>query len=39
MTNTMFAALEELGYDAELIDLLFETDKNHVREKWILRKK
>jgi hypothetical protein len=39
MTNTMFAALEELGYDAELIDLLFETDKNHVREKWIIRKK
>jgi hypothetical protein len=39
MTNTMFAALEELGYDAELIDLLFETEKNHVREKWILRKK
>ncbi len=38
MTNTMFAALDELGYSAELIDLMFEPDKNHVREKWIIKK-
>ena len=39
MTNTMFAALEDMGYTIELIDLLFEREANHVREKWILKRK
>ncbi|MCS7138124.1 MAG: hypothetical protein NZ941_07135, partial [Candidatus Caldarchaeum sp.] len=39
MTNTMFAALDEMGYEAELIDLLFDKEANHVREKWIIKPK
>ena len=39
MTNTMFAALEELGYDAEIYDLFFDKNENHVREKWIVRRR
>lgn len=39
MTNTMFAALEEMGYTIELVDLLFDREMNHVKEKWILKRK
>lgn len=38
MTNTMSAALEELEYSIELIDLTFEPEANHVKEKWVLKK-
>ncbi len=38
MTNIMFAALQDYGIDAELIDLGFDTEENHVKEKWILKK-
>ena len=37
MTNIMFAALEEKGVRAELIDLGFDSEENHVREKWVLK--
>ncbi|MEM4415651.1 MAG: hypothetical protein QXH32_06795 [Candidatus Caldarchaeum sp.] len=39
MTNTMVAAFEEKGYEVELVDLVFDVDSNHVREKWILKRK
>lgn len=39
MTNTMFAALDEMGYEAEMIDLLFDKEGNHVREKWVIKKR
>ncbi len=38
MTNLMFAALEEHGIAAELIDLGFDREGNHVREKWVLKR-
>ncbi len=38
MTNMMFAALEEHGVTAELVDLGFDPEENHVREKWILKR-
>lgn len=38
MTNIMFAALEDYGIDAELIDLGFEPERNHVKERWILKR-
>ncbi len=38
MTNIMFAALQDYGIDAELIDLGFDTEENHVKEKWILKR-
>ncbi len=37
MTNIMFAALQDYGIDAELIDLGFDVKENHVKEKWILK--
>ncbi len=37
MTNIMFAALQDCGIDAELIDLGFDLKGNHVKEKWILK--
>ncbi|MET1127894.1 MAG: hypothetical protein ABWW70_01055, partial [Thermoproteota archaeon] len=39
MTNTMFAALKEAGYEAELEELLFDPEANRARERWKLRKK
>ena len=38
MTNTMSAALEDMGYSIRLVDLLFDREANHVREKWILKR-
>lgn len=38
MTNTMFAALEEAGYEAEICDLFFDKNENHVTEKWIVKR-
>lgn len=38
MTNIMFAALEDYGIDAELIDLGFDTERNHVKERWVLKR-
>lgn len=37
MTNTMFAALAELGYSAHITDLLLDVEGNHVVEKWSLK--
>ncbi len=39
MTNLTFAALEEHGMAAELIDLGFDREGNHVREKWVLKRR
>lgn len=36
MTNLMFAALKEFGMSAELNELEFEPDADHVREHWSL---
>jgi hypothetical protein len=36
MTNLMFAALQEFGMSAELNELEFEPDADHVREHWKL---
>ncbi len=36
MTNIMFAALEDHEMGAKLIDLGFDPEENHVREKWVL---
>ncbi|RLG44035.1 MAG: hypothetical protein DRN78_00775 [Thermoproteota archaeon] len=38
MTNIMFAALEDYGISAELIDLGFDLERNHVKERWILKR-
>lgn len=39
MTNTMFAALEDLGHDVDIIDLAFDKGSNHVREKWVIKRR
>lgn len=36
MTNLMFAALREFGMTAELEELVFEGEVDHVRERWSL---
>jgi len=38
MTNIMFAALEDYGISAELIDLGFDLERNHVTERWVLKR-
>jgi len=37
MTNLMFAALKEQGLQAELVELEFDPEANHVREKWSIK--
>lgn len=36
MTNLMFAALKDFGMTAELDELVFEEEVDHVREHWVL---
>lgn len=36
MTNLMFAALKDFGMSAELDELVFEEEVDHVREHWTL---